>query len=194
METNNAFPHVARRRVVFFLLACLGVMVFATVVFRVENPSLVQQEERQEMPGGEGMDKMGDMAGVTAMMKKLQENPDDVEAMRALGMSFMDMQAWDKAISFWDMILKKDANDVMALNQKGFCLFELEKYADAAGLFEQMLTLEPQNFHAHFNLGIIYKHYLAQPDKAAVHFQAVLDAAPDDPELLSNARRELTGK
>jgi len=194
METNNAFPHVARRRVVFFLLACLGVMVFATVVFRVENPSLVQQEERQEMPGGEGMDKMGDMAGVTAMMKKLQENPDDVEAMRALGMSFMDMQAWDKAISFWDMILKKDANDVMALNQKGFCLFELEKYADAAGLFEQMLTREPQNFHAHFNLGIIYKHYLAQPDKAAVHFQAVLDAAPDDPELLSNARRELTGK
>ncbi len=194
METNNAFPHVARRRVVFFLLACLAVMVFAAVVFRVENPSLVQQEERQEMPGGEGMDKMGDMAGVTAMMKKLQENPDDVEAMRALGMSFMDMQAWDKAISFWDMVLKKDANDVMALNQKGFCLFELEKYADAAGLFEQMLTLEPQNFHAHFNLGIIYKHYLAQPDKAAVHFQAVLDAAPDDPELVNNARRELTGK
>ena len=200
METNNAFPQTARSRVVMFLLLCLGLILFAAVAYRVENPSIVQHEERQEMPGGGGMgkmgdmDKMGDMAGVSSMMKKLQDNPDDVEAMRALGMTFMDMQAWDKAMSFWDMVLQKNDKDVMALNQKGFCLFELEKYAEAAELFERMLTVEQQNFHAHYNLGVIYKHYLAQPDKAAVHFQAVLDAAPDDPELMESAKRELEGK
>jgi tetratricopeptide (TPR) repeat protein len=194
METNNAFPQAARRRVTVFLLACLGVMVFAAVVFRVENPSIVQREERQEMPGAGGMEKMGDMAGVSAMMQKLKDNPDDVETMRALGMMFMDMQAWDRSISFWDMVLQRDANDVMALNQKGFCLFELDRHAEAAEHFEKMLTIESQNFHAHYNLGIIYKHYLSQPDKAEAHFRAVLDAKPDDPELMRNAERELANK
>jgi len=192
METSNAFPQAARRNVLVFLLACLGILVFATVAYRVENPSIVQHEERREMPGGMG--QMGDMSGISSMMKKLQDNPDDVDAMRSLGMAFMDMQAWEKSLSFWDMVLKKDPNDVMAMNQKGFCLFEMQKFAEAAELFERMLTIEDNNYHAHFNLGIIYKHYLSQPEKAARHFQAVVDSAPDDQELIRHAQQELSGQ
>jgi len=194
METNNAFPGTGRSRIVVFLLASLALMVFAAVVFKVENPSIVQREERQEMPGG-GMGQMGgDMAGITAMMQKLQTSPEDVETMRNLGMAFMDMRAWDRSLAFWDMVLERQPDDVMALNQKGFCLFELEKYAEAAVLFEKMLGIEPGNAHAHYNLGVIYKHYLSEPNKADVHFQAVLDAKPDDPELVRNARESLSGK
>lgn len=193
MQTNNAFPQAARGRTMVFLLACLGLMLFAAVAYRVENPSIVQHEERQGMPAGMGKTG-GDMAGISAMMQKLQSNPDDVQAMRSLGMSFMDMQAWDKSATFWDMILERNPDDVMALNQKGFCLFELGKHAEAAALFERMLTVEAANFHAHYNLGVIYKHYLSMPDKAAAHFQAVVDAAPDDPDLVNNARRELEAK
>lgn len=193
MQTNNAFPQAARRRTTYLLMACLGLMVFAAVTYRVENPSIVKHEERQQMPGGMG--QMGsDMGGISAMMQKLQANPDDVEAMRSLGMAFMEMHAWDKSASFWDMLLEKDPNDVMALNQKGFCLFEMEKHAEAAELFERMLTIEQDNYHAHYNLGVIYKHYLAQPDKAAVHFQAVVDALPGDSELADSARRELSAQ
>jgi tetratricopeptide (TPR) repeat protein len=194
METNNAFPQVARRRVTLFLLACLGALLFTAVVYRVDNPSIVQHEEQREMPGGGSMEKMGDMAGVSALMQRLQSNPDDIEAMRSLGMSFMEMQAWERALAFWDMVLERHADDVMALNQKGFCLFELEQYAEAAVLFERMLGIEKDNFHAHYNLGVIYKYYLEQPEKAASHFQAVVDGAPEDPALLSNARRELGGE
>lgn len=194
METNNAFPKATRNQVVYFLLGCLAILVFAGVVYRVENPSIVQHEESQKMPGGTGMDKMGDMSGIASMMKKLQENPEDVDVMRSLGMAFMDMQAWDRSMSFWEMLLQRNNQDVMAMNQKGFCLFELEKYPEAAELFEKMLVLEPQNHHAHFNLGVIYKHYLNQAGKASSHFQAVVDAAPEDPELLESARRELAGK
>lgn len=194
METNNAFPQVARRRVTLFLLACLGALLFTAVVYRVDNPSIVQHEEQREMPGGGSMEKMGDMAGVSALMQRLQSSPDDIEAMRSLGMSFMEMQAWERALAFWDMVLERHADDVMALNQKGFCLFELEQYAEAAVLFERMLGIEKDNFHAHYNLGVIYKYYLEQPEKAASHFQAVVDGAPEDPALLSNARRELGGE
>lgn len=194
METNNAFPLVARHRVTLFLLVCLGAMLFAAVSYRVENPTIVQHEEPREMPGGGSMQKMGDMSGISAMMQRLQENPDDIEVMRSLGMSFMEMQAWERALAFWDMVLERHDHDVMALNQKGFCLFELERYDEAAALFERMLGIEKDNFHAHYNLGVIYKYYLEQPDKAASHFQAVVDGAPEDPALLSNARRELGGE
>lgn len=197
MATNDAFSPAARHRVLVFLLAVLGIMFFSAVVYRVENPSLVQREERREMPasrsGGGGMGGMGgDMAGISAMMKKLQDNPDNVELMRALGMAFMDMEAWDKSVSFWDMVLERNENDVMALNQKGFCLFELEKHAEAGELFERMLRIDPDNHRAHFNLGVIYKHYLKQPEKARKHFQAVADSATDE-SLAENARKELTG-
>lgn len=191
METNNAFSTAARHRVLVFLLIALGVMFFSTVVYRVENPSLVQREEAREMPASRSGGMGGDnMAGISAMMQKLQNDPDNVELMRALGMAFMDMHAWDKSISFWDMVLKRNEEDIMALNQKGFCLFELEKYAEASLLFEKMLTLEEHNPRAHFNLGIIYKHYLSEPEKARAHFQAVVDAA-SDATLTENARKEL---
>ena len=190
---KNKFPATARNRVVVFLLGCLVAIVFTAVVFRVEHPSIVQHEEQREMPGG-GMEKMGGMGNISAMMKQLQDHPDDVEAMRALGMAFMDMQAWDKAASFWDMILNKAPSDVMALNQKGICLFERKLYAEAAEQFERMLEVEPSNYHAHFNLGILYKHYLEQLDKATVHFQTVIDAKPEDQELVESAQRELGGK
>lgn len=194
METNNAFPQSGRARTLVFILVALAILVFASVVYRVENPSIVQKEEAHQMPGGDAMGQMGDMTGISAMMKKLQDNPNDLEAMRGLGMAFMDMKAWDKSLSFWDMILERAENDVMALNQKGFCLFELEKYAEAAELFTKMLEVEPKNQRAHFNLGIIFKYYLSQPEKAVEHFQLVMDGEADDSQLIENARRELADK
>ncbi|GAB1410735.1 tetratricopeptide repeat protein [Desulfovibrionales bacterium] len=190
METTKSFPAPALSKVVWFVLAGLIVLVFSTIVYRVEHPSLVQHEERRQMPGGD-MEKMGGMGNISALMQKLQDHPEDVETMRALGMAFMDMQAWEKSQSFWDMLLKKDAHDVVALNQKGICLFELKRYAEAAEQFEHMLGIEPHNYHAHYNLGILYKHYLEQPDKAVIHFQTVIDAQVDDAELLESAKREL---
>lgn len=194
METNKSFPVPARAKVVVFLLAGLAVMVFAAIVYRVEHPSIVQHEERRQMPGGGEMEKMGGMGNISALMKTLQEHPEDLDAMRALGMAFMDMQAWEKSLSFWDMILNKAAQDVMALNQKGICLFELKRYAEAAEQFEAMLAVETHNHHAHYNLGILYKHYLEQSDKATGHFQAVVDAQVEDAELLESAKRELGRK
>jgi len=197
METISGFPVGSRRNVLLFMLAALGVLVFSAVVFRVENPSIVQHEEQERMPPGQGgkMGGMGgDMSGIAEMMKQLQANPEDVETMRSLGMSFMDMQAWERSNSFWDMILERNATDVMAMNQKGICQFELKKYPEAAEQFEKMLAIETNNHHAHFNLGILYKHFMQQPEKAKKHFQTVVDAKPEDPELLESARKELAGE
>ena len=57
MATNDAFSPAARHRVLVFLLAVLGIMFFSAVVYRVENPSLVQREERREMPASRVADR-----------------------------------------------------------------------------------------------------------------------------------------
>lgn len=194
MKTSEALPEIQRRRVLYFLLGCLAVLVFSATVYRVDHPSLVQREERRQMPPGGGQAAMGGMGDIAAMMKSLQDNPENVEAMRALGMAFMEMQAWEKSVSFWDMVLERIPEDPMALNQKGICLFEQKQYAAAAAVFETMLAGEAHNYHAHYNLGILYKYYLEQEDKAAGHFQAVLDANPEDQSLVGKARRELSGE
>lgn len=191
MTTNDFFPQASRKKTTVFILVSLLIMVFAAIVYRVENPSIIQQERQQQMPGQGAMGQMGDMEGISAMMKKLQDHPDDLTTMRSLGMAFMDMQAWERSLAFWDMILERNATDIMALNQKGFCLFELEKHAEAAEHFTQMLSIEPHNERAHFNLGILLKYYLHKPEEAHEHFQAVVDSETKDSQLLDNARREL---
>lgn len=189
METNN-FPVPAQKRALTFLLGGLVVIIFASVLYRVENPSIVQREERRNMPAG--MENMGSMDNITAMMKQLQDHPEDINSMRALGMAFMEMQAWDKALSFWSMILEKEPDNTMALNQKGLCFYEAKQYPEAVEQFERLVALEPTNFHAHFNLGILYKYYLEKLDQAAAHFKIVIDASPEGHgEMVESARREL---
>ena len=192
MEMNNAFSKTGRNRAVMFLLVSLLVLVFSTLVYRVENPSIVQQEEHQhQTPGGGRMGQMGGMDGIADLMKNLQDNPDDINTMRTLGMTFMDMQAWDRSLAFWEMILERNPTDIMALNQKGFCLFELEKYSEAAEFFTKMLEIDPDNERAHFNLGILFKYYLEEPEHAQEHFQAVVDGGGKDTQLVENAQKEL---
>lgn len=178
------------------MLLGLGLMVFAAVVFRVENPSITVHEEQRSMPGKSGgmgaMGGNGNMSEIAATMQRLQANPEDTDAMRDLGMMFMEMKAWERAATFWDMLVQREPKDVAAINQKGYCLFEMGKFDEAAALFENMLAIDANNMHGHFNLGIIYKHYLSQPEKAKAHFQQVIDGAGNDQQLLDSAKQELS--
>ena len=50
---------------------------------------------------------------------------------------------------------------------------------DGFGGFEDILKKEPDNAHAHFGLGIIFR-YQSKPDEAAPHFEAVTRIDPND--------------
>ncbi|HKK34248.1 MAG TPA: hypothetical protein VJ934_11960 [Desulfomicrobiaceae bacterium] len=166
----------------------LVAMIVYSVGYRMDHPSLTK---RNQAPAGQSA--MGDnpMAMVGTLMQKLQENPGDVHIMSTLGRSFMSMESFERALTFWDMILDVEPENSMALNQKGVCLFRLERFAEAVVPLEKILELDGENLHAHFNLGVLYKHYLKDEAAGMSHFQAVLDGKPDDPDLLEAVRREL---
>lgn len=186
---GQGMPTSVRRVALMIAGVSLAAMIVYSVGYRMEHPSLVKRNQKHADQGT----AMGDnpMAMVGALMQKLQENPGDVGIMSTLGRSFMSMKSWERALNFWDMILEIEAENTLALNQKGVCLFRLERFEEAAKPLEQILVIDRDDLHARFNLGILYKHYLEDPERARAHFQAVLDAKPDDKTLLDGARREL---
>ena len=53
-------------------------------------------------------------------------------------------------------------------------------YPEAAGLFEQVLLLNPNDAGAHYNLGILYEEHLNQIKKGIAHYQEFLRLSKDE--------------
>jgi Flp pilus assembly protein TadD len=174
-------------RIGAYCAAAMAVVLgLASLAYRVEHPSIVVHEERAALPPA----SMGaSMAEIKTLMERLRSNPEDLDVARELGMIFMRMGAWERALEFWDHVLAQRPTDLEALNQKGVCLFQTSRYREAAGVFSQMLAVDPAHPHAHYNLGILYGYYLNATDEARRHFEVV--AAGSDPRLAAQAREDL---
>ena len=57
------------------------------------------------------------------------------------------------------------SNDPVAISQRADAAFTSESYGEAAGLYEQLLALDPQNVELYNNMGLTL-HYLGKNDEA----------------------------
>jgi len=81
-----------------------------------------------------------------------------------------------------------------ALEEYGACLMDLQKPDDALSVFEQILTLQPNDPHARYNLAVV--QFTAQHSADAVAtLQPLLEASAPDPDVLdlASAAYEDTG-
>ena len=69
-----------------------------------------------------------------------------------------------------------DNNHVMSLIDQGFALMQKEKYAEAKELFNKVLSIDPQNPYARFNLATISERE-GNPRQALNLYQMILDNA-----------------
>jgi tetratricopeptide (TPR) repeat protein len=73
-----------------------------------------------------------------------------------------------------------------ALEEYGACLLDLQKPDDALPIFEQILTLEPSDPHARYNLAIV--QFTAQHGSDAIAtLQPLLESSAPDPDVLDLA-------
>ncbi len=186
---NEAHIYSAYKVAAFFGLFCLAVLLVSFVSYRIEHPSLTKE---RQAPAKASNNPMGDM---TALMKRLEKNPQDKEALYKLGHRFMRMQAWDKALQFWNRFLRLQPENKSVLTQKGFCLFQKDKFAKAAGTFKKVLQMDSKDYRAHYNLGMLYKHYLEKPDLGRKHLRKVLEFLPPEKnKLQKEVQKELSRK
>lgn len=76
-----------------------------------------------------------------------------------------------------------DENDITRENEKlyvelGDAYTKTKLYKSAIEAYENALRVNPDNFDAHFNLGLLYEHYLGDTQKAIYHLKKCLKIAP----------------
>jgi len=179
-------------RQLLLLLCGIGLVAMAigSFIYRMEHPSLVVENQQHSAPPT-SMEKGPSMEMIQAMMKKLDENPDDVQIMYVLGEQFRRMKAFDRAKGLYVRALKVEPDNLQVLRMLGLTEFNLQEYQASAQTFGRVIQLDPKDFTTFFNLGILNKHFLDKTDKAREYFQKVIDL-PDVPkETLAEAKSEL---
>ncbi len=192
MPENAAF---GRRIMVLALAAVLAVLFVTSFWYRMEHPSLrVEMRTERQAPPGMGQGGGMDMARVQELMARMGEKPDDLPTLLELADVFMSMQAWDRTLIFLERAEKVAPGDPAVLRGLGMVHFEKKEYDQAAAAFARILEKNPQDAVAHYNLGIVLKHFLNRKAEADGHFKAVMGNAAADADLRQEAARELGEK
>lgn len=184
MSSTTLGPHDQGRRLVVAVIALGLFLIFVgSIIYRLQNPGLTMQARPSESSMA--------MNEISEMMARLDSEPNHLPTLMALGDQFMRMGSWERAAVFWKRSLGLDPSLERAMNGLGVAHYNMDQYAESAEQFGRIVDVNPENYRAHFNLGMLYKYYLEDPEQAQVHFERVLELDPDDLELMERIRDEL---
>ncbi len=186
MSNSMISPRSMQKSVALMALVCLTAIFISSLWNRVQDPSITVVSRSAPSSQEQAM-----MSEVSALMAEVERNPENVEALTELAHIFMLMQAWERSFAFWKRVLALEPENKMALNQAGFTLFQQERYVEAVDYFETLLKLDENSHRSLFNLGIIFKYYLDDQDKAEKYFHRILEINPDDQQLIERVKSEL---
>ncbi|WP_051261537.1 tetratricopeptide repeat protein [Desulfovibrio inopinatus] len=166
------------------ILVVLGlVAMFAgSFTYRLSHPDLTIALRSNGAGGQGGMGQAGGMSDLVVLMGKLQEDPNDVEAMLTIAGRFVGMGAFDRAKTFMDKAATLRPDDADVLNVLGVYAFRMKDNETAKSRFEHMQELAPQDYRAYYNLGILYEYGFNDRAKAQEFFEKALtmDGIPKD--------------
>ena len=138
----------------------------------------------------------GDDAEAFAEFRKAsQADPRDTTSRLNMGVVLLKAGAYAKAEEQYREILKVSADDVEA--QVGLAAAlrgeadaqHPQKIEEARALLEKVLSANPHDTAALFNLGVLYADFLKRPGDAAPLFKRFLSDAPGDHPLRPEAER-----
>jgi len=76
-------------------------------------------------------------------------------ALQILGNIHLKMRQFEKGITYYDRILKRDAENIEAYKRKSLALFSLHRYAESLQCLEQFLPLNPADLEFWSYRGVI---------------------------------------
>jgi len=195
---KNALLGGGQKLILLALIAAIAVMFLGSFLYRMKSTGLVVevQQERGGMGamGGQGgpMGMMGvDMDQLRELMRKMETDPNDPKVLLELANTFMMMQAWDKSLEFVTLAAKAAPEDPNVHRAMGMVRFERKEYDLAKKSFDTVLKKDPEDVLAHYNMGILLKHYMKKPAEGDAHFRRVVQLNPKDQDVLKSAQEEL---
>lgn len=179
-----------RALIVFMGLVFAGILC-SSLWQRFLHPDLelsrLPAQPHSESAMGENMELVGQL------MQKAAKNPQDLETNLKLVETLMAMGQWDGAENFAQKALElSSANpaEIRPLYYLSLIHHNRGQHEQAAELLEKLLE-KNDDPSARYNLGILYAHYLNQPEKGMAQFQAGLEKDGLSPALKAALGEEL---
>jgi len=201
METTRKTPPLSggQKLILMALIGAIAIMFIGSFAYRMKGTGLVVQIQPEQGAMGEGMGGKGgpmgmmgvDMEQLRELMRKMEENPNDPKVLVELANTFMMMQAWDKSLEFLTTAEKAAPGDADVQRAMGMVRFERKEYELAQKSFDIVLKKDPNDVLAHYNMGILLKHYMKKPAEGDAHFRRVVQLNPQDQDVLKSAQEEL---
>ena len=198
----------SRRIVLCALLLGIGVMLAASVAWRLDGKPLVhehapaataqapaQMPPAQPAPGTPDKAKMEQAAqspqamAIMGLMQKMKENPNDVETLLALAQTFAEQGDMEGAKDMIQRAAVAAPADHRPPYLMGVVLGGQGKWQEAAEQLERSVALK-DDASARYSLGVIWRYHLKDEAEARPHFDMAAKLS-HDPALASMIKAEL---
>ncbi len=127
-----------------------------------------------------------DMASEPARNQAATVSIDDlVEEAIDDGNNARDEKQYDRAITFYERALSRNAHEARAYYGLGNIYSDTNRYAEAADSFEEAIRLKPDFAVAHNGLGTAYS-MLRRYDEAIERFREAIELNPEDGRFYNN--------
>lgn len=165
-------------------------MLCASLWQRFTKPGLIIHRFEQQRAASS---PAGDMDIVGNLMRTVSKNPQDLQATLKLVEALMAMGQWDVAENFAQKALALNADhprETRPLYLLALIHHNRKEHAQAAELLEKVLEND-ENPSARYSLGILYIHYLDNPEKGIKELRAGIKSGKASQALKAAMEDEL---
>ncbi len=121
---------------------------------------------------------------ITAVERMLSSNPNNVQALIQLGNDYFDLGQYDKSIEAYNKAIKIDPQNAEVTTDMAVAYRRLGKTDESVKLFRKALEIDPNQSLAMFNLGIVLRDDMKDPQGALKVWKEFLQKAPDSPHAV----------
>lgn len=163
-------------RMLVVAAAVVGVAAIAFVVSGFANSGIPSAPGPVESAAAEAT---LDESAVTALMERIQADPNDTDALMQLGDAFFAAGQYDVSAEWLARLVALEPDNVQALVALGAAQYNAGNAADAETAWTSAVELDPENVEAHYDLGFLYLR-LDPPDLEGMQreWQKVVELAP----------------
>ncbi|SDC81161.1 MULTISPECIES: tetratricopeptide repeat protein [unclassified Candidatus Frackibacter] len=184
MAKNDRQKTIATFMVVIFVAS---IFVAAAGYFSSSNNGQSSNSQQPNSQAG------NETATIAKYKEQLANNPQDVNAMVALGNAYYDQQNYRQAINYYEASLKFESDHPHVLVDLGTAYYYQANSnpKKAIEVYNKALELDPKFKNALFNKGVVLHFGLQDYQKSIKAFEVFLEKYPNG-ELANKAKQFIT--
>jgi cytochrome c-type biogenesis protein CcmH/NrfG len=123
------------------------------------------------------------MAEVQELQARLQQNPNDTEAMLRLANLNFDIRNWSRAQELYIKYLELNPQDVDVMTDLGISYRETRQFDQALQMFAKAKAADPNHWQAYYNEVVVLAFDLKRLDEANQSLAKLQALQPDNPNV-----------